>query len=366
MKVSIISCFESNDERVNFVYEACNSRNYDVSVISTDFSHINKTKRKDNPNNYTLIETKPYSSNLSIERIKSHIKFSKDAFEVVRKQKPDLIWLMIPANSLLKEAKQYKKENKDVKIIVDVIDMWPESLPVKFSKNILPLSIWRDLRNKNLDCADYLVSECNLYHEILKDYYFGNFKTIYWAKDNNVYNSTENLNDDKLSLCYLGSINNIIDIDEIYKLISSSDKPVNLHIVGTGERKQEMISKLETICYVEDYGLVLDEDKKEEILSKCHAGINIYKDNLYIGLTMKCIDYFKNGLPIINNIKADTWKFVNEYNVGINVDDNTTLDSEMIIDIRKNNKNVLDLYNMYFTKDSFINNCLEVIDEVLK
>ena len=366
MRISIITCFESNDERVKYVYETCNRFALDVDVISTDFSHANKTFRNNVPDYFKLIETKPYDKNLSVERINSHKQFAKDAFEAVRNNKPDLIWLMIPANSLLQEAKQYKKENNNVNIIVDVIDMWPESLPVSFSKSLFPLSIWKNIRKNNLDCADIVVSECDMYHSILEKEYSGNIETLYWAKDNKDYIDILDLSEDRLSLCYLGSINNIIDISKIGKIISTSDKPVTLHIIGAGEKKNEMINELSQVCEVIDHGIVMDEKEKSEILNRCHAGINIYKDNLYIGLTMKCIDYFRYGLPIINNIKGDTWKFVEECNVGINIDSNTILNSKQIINMRNYNDNIYDLYDTYFSKDVFMKKCREIIDEVLK
>lgn len=366
MKAEIITCFESNDERVKYVYEAMNRKFYDVKVISSNFSHANKTFRNNVPDYFKLIETKPYDKNLSVERINSHKQFAKDAFEIVRNNKPDLIWLMIPANSLLQEAKQYKKENNNVKIIVDVIDMWPESLPVSFSKSIFPLSIWKNIRKNNLDCADIVVSECNMYHSILEKEYSGNIETLYWAKDNKDYIDILDLSEDRLSLCYLGSINNIIDISKIEKIISTSDKPVTLHIIGAGEKKDEMINELSQVCEVIDHGIVMEEKEKSEILKRCHAGINIYKDNLYIGLTMKCIDYFRYGLPIINNIKGDTWKFVEEYNVGVNIDSNTILNSKQLINMRNYNDNIYDLYDTYFSKDVFMKKCREIINEVLK
>ena len=36
-------------------------------------------------------------------------------------------------------------------------------------------------------------------------------------------------------------------------------------------------------------------------MAQCHAGINIYREGLYIGLTVKCIDYFEHGMPIVND-----------------------------------------------------------------
>lgn len=366
MKALIITCFESNDERVKYVYETLNRRTCDVKVISSDFSHGNKALRKNTPDYYELIKTKPYNKNLSIDRINSHKQFAKDAFDVVRNEKPDLIWLMIPANSLLKEAKKYKKENNDTKIIVDVIDMWPESLPVKYNKNLFPLNIWKNIRKNNIDCADLVVSECNMYRNILEKEYSGNIETLYWAKDNKDFIDILDLPENKLSLCYLGSINNIIDINKIKDIVSTSNKPITLHIIGAGENKEDMINKLSQICEVIDHGVVMDENEKAKILNKCHAGINIYKDNLYIGLTMKCIDYFKYGLPIINNIKSDTWDMVDKYKVGINVYDDTVLDGEQLIKMRNYNDNIYDLYDTYFSKNVFMKKCREIINEVLK
>lgn len=366
MKVLIITCFESNDERVGFVYDACIKKGYDVSVLTSDFSHINKKKRNNINNKYKYIKTKPYNKNLSISRIKSHIQFAKDVFIEVKKCNPDLIWLMVPANSLIKEANLYKTNNPSVKIIIDVIDMWPESLPIRINKNIFPFNIWKNIRKNNINCADYLVTECDLYQDILCNEFRKTFKTIYWAREAGTVNKELNLPDDKLSLCYIGSINNIIDIERIYNLIKSSDNPVILHIIGDGEKKDEFINRLKEVCEVKYYGVIRDEEKKNEIFNKCHAGINIYKEGLYIGLTTKCIDYFEYGLPIINNIKGDTWIFVVEDDIGININNETKLKSEELINMRLNNKNIFDLFNRNFTKTVFEERCIEVIDEVLK
>ena len=122
---------------------------------------------------------------------------------------------------------------------------------------------------------------------------------------------------------------------------------------------------MEKVCELKYYGPVREESKKAEIFAKCHAGINIYKDGLYIGLTVKCIDYFEHGLPIINNIKGDTWKLVEEYSAGINVDGNR-IDAQKLIEMRKNNQNIYKLFDDNFTKKVFTEKCLKVIDEVLQ
>ena len=365
MKVVILTCFESNEERVSFVLKACETRNYEVSVISTDFSHIKKNKRDNIPKDYKVVKTLEYSSNLSFERMKSHYLFAKDSFKLVEEIKPDLIWLMAPANSLIKQAHAYKNEYPETKLIIDIIDMWPESLPINISKNIFPLSIWKNIRAKYLNCADTLVTECDFYQDILAKEYSKKIQTIRWCKDKQVTRSKDVVENDKLSLVYIGSINNIISSELICNVIENIDMPVTLHVIGEGESRYNFIMQTSKYCEVIYHGAIRDEKRKKQIFDVCHAGINIYRNNLYIGLTVKCLDYFNHGLPIINNIKGDTWQMVDKYNVGINFKQDDKIDGHKLIKMRHNNQNIYDFYQDNLTKDVFIKKCLEVIDEVL-
>ena len=346
------------------VCEACKKRGYDVSVITSDFSHIRKTKRDMLPPGFIGIPTKPYFKNMSAERMLSHRRFAIDCFKKVEELDPDLIWLMAPANSLIKEANKYKKAHPDKKIVIDIIDMWPESLPVRINKGILPFRLWRNIRKHNINCADKLVTECDLYQVVLGKEYFGSIKTLYWSRQTKIEKVEVNL-PNKLSLCYIGSINNIIDSERIAALLSGFQQPVTFHVIGEGESTESFLKTISNVCELQYHGPIRDEKKKAEIFAKCHAGINIYKEGLYIGLTVKCIDYFEHGLPIINNIKGDTWKLVKDYKAGINVVENTIVDGNNLIEMRKNNQNIYKLFKENFSKETFIENCLEVIDEVV-
>ena len=361
---AVITCFESNEERTSFVIEALQKRGYDTIGVSTDYSHIRKEKRSDRKEPYVQIDTIAYKKNLSVARLLSHRDFAKKAFKYLDSYDPELIWVCVPANSLISEAKKYKDRHPDVKIIIDVIDMWPESMPLGTMKKLLPFTIWRNIRNNSINCADALVTECSYYKNILKDEYHGQLKTIHWARDNKVEDLTLDLPKDKLSLVYIGSINNIIDIDEIGRLIDSSDMPVTLHVVGAGESKERLLESLASKCELIYHGVTYDPEEKKEIFSKCHAGLNIYKEGLYIGLTVKSIDYFNYGLPIINSIQGDTHSLINDYGVGFNVDKTSKLDAQKIIDMRLHNGKILDVYNNYFTKEVFIKRLNEVVDAI--
>ncbi len=361
---AVITCFESNEERTSFVIEALLERGYNTIGVSTDFSHIRKRKRSDTKDHYVQIDTEPYKRNLSVKRLLSHRDFAKKAFRFIDSYDPDLIWVCVPANSLIAEAKKYKDSHPDVRMIIDVIDMWPESMPLGTLKKLLPFTIWRNIRNNSIDCADALVTECSYYKNILKDEYDGQVKTIHWARDNKVGDYKLDLPEDKLSLAYIGSINNIIDIDEIGRLIDSADMPVVLHVIGSGESKERLLESLKSKCELIYHGVTYDPNDKKEIFSKCHAGLNIYKEGLYIGLTVKSIDYFNYGLPVINSIQGDTYSLINEYGVGFNVDKTSVLHAKEIIDMRMHNEKILNVYKNYFTKEVFIQRVNQVIDSI--
>ena len=77
-----------------------------------------------------------YCRNLSIRRILSHWGFSIKVLKLLLVRKPNVILGVLPCNLLGLVLWFYKKMHSSVQLIIDVTDMWPESLPIsKFSKN---------------------------------------------------------------------------------------------------------------------------------------------------------------------------------------------------------------------------------------
>ena len=125
-------------------------------------------------------------------------------------------------------------------------------------------------------------------------------------------------------MCYLGSINNIIGTEDICGLIRqlSAQKKVILHIIGKGETQQEFCDAAQDAgAEVIFHGAVYDEAEKLEILNQCHFGLNIMKSSVCVGLTMKSVEYFRFGLPIINSIPGDTTQLVQQKGIGIQLEE---------------------------------------------
>jgi len=363
MKAIIVSSSYSYLERTDLLKEAYEAKGYDTTVVMTDFVHAGKKYVQEQKEGYIYVNTKPYFRNISPQRLYSHYQFAKDAFKQIKKMEVDLLHVLVPANSLAKEANKYKKKHPKVKLYIDLIDLWPETMPINRFKNTFPFQMWRNLRDKNLQRTEAIYCECNLYKQVLGVVGDNHYKTLYWAKKTEGVESSPNLPEGHINLCYLGSVNNIIDMDKIVEICKGIEvyKPVTLHLIANGEKKDEFLQLLESnavnVC---DHGAVYDDEKKQQIFDQCHFGLNIMKPTVCVGLTMKSLDYFRAQLPIINSIKGDTSTFVEEYQIGFNdykdytkVIDKLTKDDYLVM-----RKSVEQLYKEHFTREAFFNQML--------
>jgi glycosyltransferase involved in cell wall biosynthesis len=374
MKAVIVNCFDTYEDRVDLVHEFFKGQGYDVTVIHSDFRHFKKVHRKGEKEDFVFVKSNPYYKNLSVARLSSHYKYAGDAFKIVEDINPDLLYVFVPPNSLAKFAAKYKQKHKKVKLIFDLIDLWPETMPIGKAKSFPPFTLWGAIRDKSLKYADFVITECDLYQTVLGDALKGvKTETVYLAKKEIDVVSNPQLSKDEIHIAYLGSINNIIDIPKIKEIIEAIKevKPVTLHIIGDGESKQELIDEAKAAgATVEYHGKIYDPQEKQDIFDQCYFGLNIMKDSVCVGLTMKSIDYFQHGLPIINNIPADTAEIVEKYGVGVNVRNERMSDLvNVITNFSRNNLVVMRnksciLYNKMFSLSYFERSLSRVLNKI--
>ncbi len=321
-KMVIVSCFDWYEERLKNVKNFFEQFGYEVHVYISDYNHLTKIE-KEKIKGITYIPVYKYKKNMSVRRLISHCGFAKKTNEILKQEKPDIIYSLIPPNTLGLVCARYKRKNK-CKLIFDVIDLWPESMPGISEKVKRCLYIWGWLRNYGLEKADYVITECRYYQKTLKKFLKEN-KTdvLYLKKFSN--KKPEFYNDDTIiNICYLGKINYLLDMSLICDFLTklSKKKKVIIHIIGTGDKEKIFISRIrETAPKVEVkyWGKIFDENKKHDIFSKCHLALNIMHEDIKVGLTMKSIDYLEAGLPLLNSIQGDTHFFVEKYRAGFNI-----------------------------------------------
>lgn len=327
-KALIFDTYDDYNIRIQYIKSALERNGYETMIYFADFDHVKKqyyTKKREDVH---YIHVSEYQKNLSYARIASHMKFAKACVEVAEKHTDvSLIYVMVPPNSMVKQFALYKRKHESVKIWFDVLDMWPESLPVSDKIKKLGACIfnqWAKLRNRYLNDCDLVSFECNLFRDTLKQFVDAKKQTtIYLSQDNHMIDSYDSFKE-QINFLYCGSINHIIDIDKIVSILKDIMrlKKVHLDIIGDGENKDAFLQQLDIHHIPYTYhGLVYDEEKKRNIYRHCHFGFNIMKDSVYVGLTMKSLDYLSYGLPMINNIKGDSLSLVESEKIGLNVND---------------------------------------------
>ena len=363
MNIAIVSCFLSNEMRVRSVYDYFVHRGDCVTVFESDFMHLKKMHRENPPRDYIYIPTFPYKRNMSLGRLYSHKIFSKDVVRRLKQGSFDLIYVLIPPNSLVRDLIEYKRKT-GIKVIFDVIDLWPESLPVKVSKDLFPFILWKRLRSRYINEADYIITQCDLYKKYL-NVYKEKRKTIYFCKESQ-FDIVRKKKDRKeeIVLAYLGSMNHLIDIGQIEKVIRIliSKYKVTVHVIGNGVAKEKFLTMLkQNGAVVKFHGEVYDSNTLAKIFSECDFGLNIYKPTTCIGMTMKSMDYFCYNLPIINSIPYDTKRLIKKYNAGINVKE---FSIEQMETYQKQEKQIEALVKQEFSKEVFHVRMNEVMEKI--
>ncbi len=366
-KAVCISCTHHYSERIVPVEKALQAAGYDCTYITSDFIHNTKEQYRLDLPNCLQLHVIPYAKNISFRRLYSHYRFAKAAMAEVQRLQPDLLYVEVPPNSLCRAAALYKKANPQVKLVVDIFDVWPESFPSKRAKQLLklPFRIWAWLRNCGFSKADVVFTECNLYRQVLeKPLKNANVHTLHLCRPKAVVELPASLPaQEAIHLCYLGSINNLIDIPTIAGLIKQVQllRPVVLHIIGDGESREDFLTAVRaTGAKTEYYGKIYDPAQRQAILDVCSFGLNIMKDSVCIGMTMKSLDYFAGALPIVNSIGADTWDLVERRQIGINLNrENPAQTAGEIAAVTPQSQlemrnNTLSCFRELFTEQTFI------------
>lgn len=337
-KVLVISNFheEAIISRSNMAYNFFSSRGFDTTVLYSNFSHSLKKFRYFENKDFNPISTIGYSSSLSLNRILSYLIFSFKVFKYLRSSKFDIIYVNLPPNILAIAVLLNRK--KGVKIILDILDLWPESFPHNnsfFKKNILNLLsvILGFIRQITIKKSDYCITESDFFFKKLNLNEKRDSKTILLKKFQNNPISADNPSNE-LSIVYLGNIGNIYDFDSLFKIIKGVEKTrsVHLHILGLGPRSDWFFSKLDNLEISYTYhGASFDENLKKNIIVPCWFGFNGYKDNTEVSLSYKSIDYLSYGVPLLNSAKEDSYNLVADEKIGFNFSENKL--DELIIEL---------------------------------
>lgn len=371
MKCVTVSCFDYYSIRMEKINNYYLTEGYDVTYLYADFDHFAKAKNTSLYECGEKIHVPFYNKNLSLKRLYSHYVFSKSVSKRLEEIKPDIVYCIFPPNSLVREVVRYKKKNNAVKIIFDNYDFWPESFPIHKIPALLrfPFVLWRKLRSDYLKYADLIVTVSEAAKPLLeKEAPNIPVRVLKPTLDRGEVPEYSFEKSNKISFCYLGLVNNILDIDLCVELLGliAKHKKVDLHIIGKGQNLDSFVNRLkEASVNVICHGCIFDMPGKNEVFSMCNLGLSLPKEEIKSAMALKSIEYMRAGLPFINAGMGDSISIVEEGKIGINVN-RKKLDETVnkILNIKSDDLSEMHLNCIQVYKSKFLNQSLKEILQI--
>jgi len=325
-----------NNDRISNVFNAF--PDYNRFVITSDFNHATKCFKESSQSDFIkYIHVPNYKTNISFRRLYSHIVF---AFKLTRflnscKIKPTFIYCAMPSSLAAYMCGKYCKKN-DIKFVVDVIDLWPDSLlPISSLFKLLKPVIfpWRYITYQAYSMADYISAESEEYAKIaLKKSKSMFYSYTYLGIDvnktkilvsNSKFKCIEKAED--IWICYGGSLGNSYDFETLLdaiKYIHNKNIKYKFIFVGDGELKDYILKYSDANQLNVEITGRLPYNDYLKYLSICDIAINTFKESTKVVYSYKFNDYVASHLFVLNNLRGETSEMVNDYSIGLNFDKN--------------------------------------------
>ena len=325
----------SGNGRFNYIAKELSKYNVDVELVTSDFSHILKTKRKERKADVfkiTLLREPPYDKNISLKGIYSHHILSKNLSIYLKERKrPDVIYCAVPSLDFAYVAAKYAKKNS-IKFIIDVQDLWPEAFKIVFNVPIVSDFIYDILRKKAdsiYESADCIIAVSQTYVEramkvnkkCTKGYpvFLGtdleNFDDI--AKESKIKRP-----DDEIWIAYIGTLGHSYDLFTVIdalKLLKEKYGKLKFIVMGDGPLKNEFETYAENSGIYYEFTGNLDYSDMVSKLVACDIAVNPIKKGAAQSIINKVGDYAAAGLPVVNTQECEEYRnLVTEYDAGIN------------------------------------------------
>lgn len=352
----IISLFGKINNINSRVYKIDKSFQWETIFVTPNFDHSKKEFKKQIQSKEARIktiylDTPAYSKNLSFMRIYSHLVFAKNLNRFLNSTKeserPEIIISLMPTSTAAWVAGRFCKKH-NLFFVVDVIDLWPDSLIPLVKKNFLiklVVSPWSWVTQRVYKLANYISAESKAYFKVATAFNT-KAKASYTYLGVNSFQAREIISTSKfqgfrknneLILCYGGSLNNSYDFDsllEAIKYIHVQGINYKMIFIGEGEKRSEILTYAETYnLNVEITGRVSYEDFLR-YLSTCDIAFNSFVENTKVVHSYKFNDYCAAGLFIFNNLKGETADVIQSYDIGVNYTKSDL--SEKLLHVTKN------------------------------
>lgn len=330
--------------RYYLIAKALSDNGYDVQLFISNFSHKDK-KTIDNLEvirinsnfNIVIVPSVRYKNHISFDRIRYEKTFASNI--TANKHNlplPNVVILKEPAIFMFDNLKPLLKISS-AKIIIDIMDLWPELFELKLPKKMRWLGklIFYPfyLKRKNIiNTASVLTAVAPDYLEIgLKINDKIPSEVIYWGCDTASINSLVNSNNDYLLPALklpsknkniwgiyagtLGESYDVITLIKAAKIMENEFPELKFLIAGAGPL-EEMVKDCAAVNKNIFFLGSLPTNQLYQLFKFCDFGFSTYTDASPVSMPIKCYDYLAAGLPLVNSLKRNLGTLIQEHQIG--------------------------------------------------
>jgi len=318
-----------------------------VAWWTTTFDHQSKDYIKNKDTSITINENfriiylhSPihYSSNVSLRRLINHnIVAKKFSARALMEKSPDLIVCSFPTIDLAYAAVQYG-QNFNVKVIIDVRDLWPQIFKAPFPKILHPLinilltkytnkskHAFKNCTNITAVSEKYLQYGLNLGSRVQSELdcvfplAFQTYSVKNSLRDTIRSKFQKNgLIESKTIIWFVGTFGQTYDLATVIKSLQILNNTNDIQFVFTGDGEQaaqwKLLAKGNTNILFTGW---VNRDELSFLSSIANIGLMSYKKGAPQGLPNKLFEYLSAGLPILSSLGGETKSLLIKEGVGL-------------------------------------------------
>lgn len=349
MKILFVSIFDSLSTHNSRISSICKHLSEKYFIITTNFNHQTKLSIKQaDRDNIKMINTPKYHSNLSLKRIYNHLYFAhrlKHYLYQLPQKDIKVIYCAMPTSTAAYVCGKYCKKH-GIKFVIDVIDLWPDSLiPIigGFKGKLLNwiLFPWKYITIQAYKMADVIIGESKGY---ANEAAFYNKKALvyplYLGVDrHNVASAISQSNlilnkfEDEIWIGYGGSLGTSYDFETLIKGVAvlNGVYQYKLLFIGDGVCRAEIEKLINQYSVNAQITGFIEYNDLLKYLSYCDIAINIFRDHTKVVHSYKFNDYVATNCFILNSLKGETSDMIDKYQIGLNFDfKENTLDKVLL------------------------------------
>ena len=330
-----LESFDGNNSRFLYIAKMlAKSNKNNIEIITSDFSHARKTNfnkiDKIDGIKFTVCHETGYERNVSLKRFISHKELAINIKKYLKdRKKPDVIYLAVPSLSVGKICTKFCDKN-DIKLIIDIQDLWPEAFKMVFNIPIISNLIFFPMKKQ----ADYIYSRADEIVAVSETYCNRALKvnkktkkglSVFLGTDLKYFDECKKNNkiefdDDVIRIAYIGTLGHSYNIKFVIDAISILNKK--------GINNIKFIAKERNInC---EFTGKLKYENMIGLLCSCDIAVNPIKAKSAGSIINKVGDYAAAGLPVINSQESKEYRYlIDENQIGISVenDDSNSMSS---------------------------------------